>query len=470
MQMDLPNPTLASPAVSCRDLHKTFVRRTVAGGYTTFKTQLVQWLQPRKYKEQLARQRVNVLKGISFEIMPGETVGIIGQNGAGKSTLLKLLTGIYKPTEGSITHHGRISALLELGAGFHPEFSGRENIYMNGMILGFTRKELRLREAEIIRFAEMEEFIDSPVRTYSSGMYMRLAFAIAVHVDPDILIIDEILAVGDEHFQHKSRARLDAFKTENKAIILVTHSLGVVEQWCTRAIWLEDGHVREDGDPRWVVSQYRQHVAEKEATQRLADQTVPQPILEAPLPDPVVEAIEDALPATHPVQPEAAPVVSKKRWGNRRATIDRVRVLDAAQRERYVFKSGEALAIEIAYTCTEPIDKGVIGIGFIDPTGHTLFGTNTKIERVTLPTMTGKGVAVCSLTSCPLAAHYVRLDVALQDENGVDFDYWTDVVRLDFNAQPEQAGALHLDVTWSLSGGLGEVLTAVRHEQRANRK
>lgn len=255
----------SKPAIIVDDLYKSFDRLTVRGGYTTFKTQLVQLFRRGRYKEQLQKQRLEVLRGLSFEIRRGETVGIIGDNGAGKSTLLKLFTGIYKPTTGRVEHNGRVSALLELGAGFHPEFSGRENIYMNGMILGLSRKELRAKEAGIIAFSELEEFIDAPVRTYSSGMYMRLAFAIAVNVDPEILIIDEILAVGDEHFQRKSQARLDQFKTEDTAIVLVTHGLGVVENWCTRAIWLDGGRVAADGDPREVVRRYREATRAKEA-------------------------------------------------------------------------------------------------------------------------------------------------------------------------------------------------------------
>ncbi len=251
------NTTLA---ISAKDVHKSFDRRFIRGGYTTLKTQLVQWLRPSTYKEELQRQRLHVLKGISFDVRPGETVGIIGRNGAGKSTLLKLLTGIYKPTSGSIERKGRMAALLELGAGFHPEFSGRENIYMNGMILGLSKKEIRDREAEIIRFSEIEEFIDAPVRTYSSGMYMRLAFSVAVNVKPDVLIIDEVLSVGDEHFAHKSKAKLDEFKQKDVAIILVTHDLATVETWCTRAIWLNDGKIGLDGDPVQVVAAYREAV------------------------------------------------------------------------------------------------------------------------------------------------------------------------------------------------------------------
>ncbi len=255
------------PAILVDRVSKSFDRRVVRGGYTTFKTQLVQLFRRGTYVEKIQKQRLEVLRDLSFEIRRGETVGIIGDNGAGKSTLLKLFTGIYRPTTGRVEHHGRISALLELGAGFHPEFSGRENIYMNGMILGLSRREVQAKEASIIAFSELEEFIDAPVRTYSSGMYMRLAFAIAVHVEPEILIIDEILAVGDEHFQRKSYAKINEFKTRHTAIVLVTHSLNIVEEWCTRALWIDRGRIAADGDPREVVARYRAATRAKEAAQ-----------------------------------------------------------------------------------------------------------------------------------------------------------------------------------------------------------
>lgn len=254
--------------LSVQNVHKSFNRRLVsAGAYTTFKTQLVQWLKGSKegYQEALRRQNRDVLRGISFDVGRGETLGIIGENGAGKSTLLKLLTGIYKPTRGVVSKKGRISALLELGAGFHPEFSGRENIYMNGLILGLEKKTIREKEQEIIEFSELAEFIDAPVRTYSSGMYMRLAFSIAVNVNPDILLIDEILAVGDEHFRHKSAAKIRSFQNGEIAIVLVSHDLGNIRQWCSRAIWIDEGRIAAEGEPGFVVDRYLECVRLKEA-------------------------------------------------------------------------------------------------------------------------------------------------------------------------------------------------------------
>lgn len=203
----------------------------------------------------------HVLKDINLDIRKGETVALIGTNGSGKSTLLKLMTKIIFPNQGSITTNGKLTSLLELGAGFHEDFTGRENIYFNASIFGLTRAEIDARIQEIIDFSELGEFIDTPIRTYSSGMYMRLAFSVAINVDADILLIDEILAVGDQHFQDKCYAKLEQLRDSGKTIVIVTHSLGVVKELCHRAIWIYKGEVRLDGDPHYVIDQYLKQVA-----------------------------------------------------------------------------------------------------------------------------------------------------------------------------------------------------------------
>ena len=197
-----------------------------------------------------------VLKGINIDIKKGEAVGLIGKNGCGKSTTLKLISRIMYPTEGTIEVTGRVSSLLELGAGFHPDMSGRENIYTNASIFGLTRKEINERIDDIIAFSELEEFIDNPVRTYSSGMYMRLAFSVAINVDADILLIDEILAVGDVSFQTKCFEKLKSIKSSGTTIVIVSHSPGQIEQICDRAIWIEDGIIKENGIPKFVGEHY----------------------------------------------------------------------------------------------------------------------------------------------------------------------------------------------------------------------
>lgn len=202
-----------------------------------------------------------VLKDININIKKGETVALIGTNGSGKSTLLKLMTQIIFPNKGTIELDGKVTSLLELGAGFHPDFTGRENIYFNASIFGLNRKEIDNRIQDIINFSELGEFIDSPIRTYSSGMYMRLAFSVAINVDADILLIDEILAVGDQHFQDKCYAKLEELRDSGKTIVIVTHSLGVVKELCHRAIWIYKGEFRLDGDPTYVIDEYLKQVA-----------------------------------------------------------------------------------------------------------------------------------------------------------------------------------------------------------------
>ena len=197
-----------------------------------------------------------VLKDINLEIKNGETVALIGTNGSGKSTLLKLMTKIYYPTKGQVRTYGKLTSLLELGVGFHPDFSGRENIYFNASIFGLSKSDIDKRIDDIIKFSELEEYIENPVRTYSSGMYMRLAFSIAINVDADILLIDEILAVGDQHFQDKCFEKLMELKNSDKTIVMVSHSLESVKKLCNRAIWLYDGEVRMDGDAKEVIDKY----------------------------------------------------------------------------------------------------------------------------------------------------------------------------------------------------------------------
>ena len=223
--------------------------------------------KPNTMKERLVRGFKNknevhtVLKNVNLEIKKGETVALIGVNGSGKSTLLKLMTKIIFPNKGTVETQGKLTSLLELGAGFHPDFTGRENIFFNAAIFGLTKKEIEDRLDTIIEFSELGEFIDSPIRTYSSGMYMRLAFAVAINVDADILLIDEILAVGDQHFQDKCIAKMKELKNEGKTMVFVTHSMATVKQFCNRAVWLCNGEIKMDGDPEKVTEQYLKETA-----------------------------------------------------------------------------------------------------------------------------------------------------------------------------------------------------------------
>ena len=234
-------------AIECKNVYKYFKLNTDKP--FTLKERLIHSNKNKKDKRL-------VLKNIDLTIKPGESVALIGTNGSGKSTLLKLMTKIIYPSKGKIITNGKLTSLLELGAGFHPDFTGRENIYFNASIFGLTRKEIDARIKDIIEFSELKEFIDTPVRTYSSGMYMRLAFSVAINVDADILLIDEILAVGDQHFQEKCFAKLEELKNSDKTIVIVSHSLDAVKKLCNRAVWIYEGDVRMDGNPEKVIEEY----------------------------------------------------------------------------------------------------------------------------------------------------------------------------------------------------------------------
>ncbi len=235
-------------AIIVEDVHKTF--NVYLDKANTIKEKLL-FLFTRNRKE-----KREVLKGINLKIKKGESVALIGVNGGGKSTLLKLMTKIIYPNKGKITINGKLTSLLELGAGFHPDFSGRENIYFNASIFGLTRKEIDERLEDIIEFSELKDYIDNPVRTYSSGMFMRLAFSVAINVNADILLIDEILSVGDQHFQEKCFEKMKELTKQGKTMVFVTHSMDSVKQLCDRAVWLHEGKIRADGKSSEVVDQY----------------------------------------------------------------------------------------------------------------------------------------------------------------------------------------------------------------------
>lgn len=240
-------------AIEVKDVQKSF--KVYRDKPTTLGERLIFWKR-NKFENR------PILKGISFTVDKGEAVGLIGSNGCGKSTTLKLLTKIIYPTSGEIIINGKVSALIELGAGFHPDMSGRENIYINASIFGLTRKEIDSKLGTIIEFSGLEDFIDNPVRTYSSGMYMRLAFAVAINVEADILFIDEILSVGDAAFQEKCFKKLFEIKEKGTTIIIVSHSLGQIEQICNRSIWIKNGRIEMDGTPKEVHKKYLNYMKE----------------------------------------------------------------------------------------------------------------------------------------------------------------------------------------------------------------
>ena len=361
------------------------------------------------------------LREVSLEIPQGKTMGIIGANGSGKSTLLKLVAGILKPTSGVIRVLGRLSTLIELGAGFHPEFTGRENVWINGILLGLSRQEVRERFDEIVRFAGLEAFIDNPVKTYSSGMYMRLGFAIATAVDPDVLLIDEVLAVGDEAFQHKCIGKIQEFKARGRTICFVSHDLGAVEQLCDETLWLADGQVSAIGRTHEVIQQYRTRVAQEEAT---------------------------ALRALH--ERASASQEPQMRWGGGEVTITSVVLKDSLGQERYLFESGEPLQIVLSYQVHSPVGDSVFGIGIFRKDGLSVYGTNTAIDDLVLPPLKGAGQVTVLLERVDLIEGEYLLDVAVHARDGHPYDYRSRALTFAIRSKMRDTGVARLPHRWIL--------------------
>ena len=263
-----------SPAIRVHDVTKLYRRYGRKRSVGTLKSALVSGVGTRALAPDDA---IPALSGVTFAVTPGESVGVIGANGSGKSTLLKLLSGILRPTSGKCRVRGRLAALLELGAGFHPEISGRENIQITGLLLGLSRREIAERFDAIVRFAEIEDFLEAPVKTYSSGMAVRLGFSIAAHSDPDVLLVDEVLAVGDEAFARRCLEKFSEFERAGKTLLFVSHDLSLVAERCRRALWLDAGKLVADGPAPETVARYREPVAEREGRKRLARPATPEP-------------------------------------------------------------------------------------------------------------------------------------------------------------------------------------------------
>ena len=411
------------------------------------------------------REILRAVDGVSLRIPRGAAFGIVGRNGSGKSTLLKLMAGITRPTAGSVKVHGRVSALIELGAGFHPEISGRENVFINGVMLGLTRREIARRFDEIVEFAEMEDFIDAPVRTYSSGMYMRLGFAVAVHVDADVLLVDEVLAVGDERFSLKCLDKFAEYKRRGKTTVLVTHGLDVVERFCDEALWLDAGRVRTSGDPRRVLHAYRGDVeteeehelaaADEKARQTVdaasgagadreepADAPAPAEPAEAPAEPPPEDETED--------EPEDMFQAAAGRWGDGPVRIDDVR-LEGESGAAHLFQSGARLAIRMRVTAPEEVTDFVFGISIFNAAGVCCYGTNTDIERYRPVALSGAGEVVFVIDSLDLVEGTYKLDVAAHRRDGVQYDYHRLLYTFRVKSQTRDAGIYRPVHSWTFT-------------------
>ncbi|MEY4668422.1 MAG: Teichoic acid export ATP-binding protein TagH [Pseudomonadota bacterium] len=420
--------------VDIRHLSKVFKRRTRAvNGYTTFKQALLARLRRRRTVVGSTEESVTVgIKDLTIRIPRGASIGLIGRNGSGKSTFLKLITGIYKPTSGVVNVKGRIAALIELGAGFHPDFTGRENLVLAGIMHGLTREEINARFDDIVRFAELEHVIDDPVRTYSSGMFMRLGFSIAIHTDPDILLVDEVLAVGDAGFVAKCKDRIAELRRAGKTLILVTHDLDAVERWCDEAIWLHRGEVKDRGNPRRVIDAYRHHIEKQEEGALLQEDAV-----ESSSSSNDGGAVETCKPA---------------RWGSREVEITQVSLVGGDGVEKRVLHPEDPARVRMSYRVHGAVDELVFGVGITRVDGLSVFGTNTDIDRVKLPAMGATGVVECVIPRIGLIEGSYTFDVAVHRTDGYPYDYHKDAVHFSVRSDKREVGVSSLTRAWVIDG------------------
>lgn len=328
-----------------------------------------------------------VLKNVNFDITKGESVAFVGPNGTGKSTSLKLISGILFPNTGMIEVNGRIGALLELGAGFHIDLTGRENIYLNGSVLGLSRSQIEKRMDTIIEFSELEKFIDIPVKHYSSGMFMRLGFSIAVHTDPDILLVDEVLAVGDATFQRKCMERIGQLKQQGVTILLVSHDIKSVRQVCDRVIWMEKGKILADGDTESVIQKYLWHAFSSGQEVGKSD--------------------------------------NQNRWGSGEVEITGVVFLDANGQPQTNFYSGQPFTIQINYRTSQKIEKPVFGMAIHRSDGTHITGPNTKFSGLQIDAIQGEGSVTYRVEKMPLLEGVYYVSVAVHD--------WEDMKMYDYH-------------------------------------
>ena len=364
------------------------------------------------FKQRNSYTKHEVLKNVTLEIEKGEVVGLVGHNGCGKSTLLKLMTKIIYPDKGKIEINGKISSLLELGAGFHPDMTGRENIYTNASIFGLTKKEIDARLDDIIEFSELEEFIDSPVRTYSSGMYMRLAFSVAINVDADILLIDEILAVGDARFQAKCFNKMLELKKNGITIVIVSHDLGSIERLCNKAVWIDKGTIKEIGNPHDISARYLEKIMSKNEIENKTK-------------------------------------VLKKddnRTGNGDIQIISVRIVDNNNEERASFKTNEDIKILVNYEKNNKnLEESVVGFGIFRYDGINCYGTNTYIDNFQKIKLRDSGIIEIELTNLKLLDGEYYIDIAFHDEYGTPYDYIRKVKKIKMYSNIKETGIFRID-------------------------
>ena len=375
--------------------------------------ELLLFKKRRRYEER------QVLKDISFSIRKGEAVGLIGHNGCGKSTTLKLLTRIMYPNSGKVVSRGRVSSLIELGAGFHPDMSGRENIYINASIFGLTKREIDARLDDIITFSELEDYIDNPVRTYSSGMYMRLAFSVAINVDAEILLIDEILAVGDANFQTKCYERLMDLKANGVTIVIVTHDMGATRRICDRAIWIHDGLVAADGKTNAVVDEYLAYMSGERKSRHNKEAENDQ---------------DDGF--------------SGQRYGNGKVKIVSVDMINSNGETTDFLMAEEPFSLEYHYKVNEPVDEMIVGMGIFTRDGKWIFGTNTSMCGTRVKIDKPEGIVTMECEPLHLLTGDYTLQVSVIGMDSTPFDYIQEYKVFHVDSTKNAAGIMFYNVKW----------------------
>jgi ABC-type polysaccharide/polyol phosphate transport system ATPase subunit len=433
-------------AIDARHVTKIYRRYSRRRQFATLKSAL---LSGTMLSDLRPDETFEALNDVSFTVDAGRTFGIIGRNGSGKSTMLKCVAGITKPTSGTVQVEGRISALIELGAGFHPEISGRENVFINGIMLGLSKREIGRRFDEIVQFAELERFIDAPVKTYSSGMYMRLGFAVAIHVDPDVLLVDEVLAVGDEGFTHKCLDKFGEFRRRGKTILIVTHSLGLVERFCDEALWLDAGRARAQGDPKRVIDAYLIDVERSESGQLAESDRRAKAEAEAP------PAHDDQPRPDHPVDTAEGPQdmfrATEGRWGSRDVEITEVQLVGPDGRPDRIFRSGDPLEVRLHVHAPRPTADFVFGVGLFNADGVCIYGTNTDLEEFVPDRLDGDGVVTFAVDSLDLVEGTYKLDVAVHKRDGVPYDYHRSLYSFRVKSRVKDVGIYRPRHRWDFS-------------------
>ena len=411
------------------------------------------------------------LKEISFSVAPGRSLGIVGHNGSGKSTLLKLLTGILQPTRGAVAMKGRVGALIEVGAGFHPDLSGRENIYLNGSILGLSRKEIDRKFDDIVSFAGLEQFIDTPVKRYSSGMYMRLGFAVAAHTDPDILLIDEVLAVGDTFFQRKCLRHLEDFVRRGGAVVFVSHAMSQVAELCETCLWLDHGELKYHGPTQEVIHQYMDLVREREEAELRRNHPEEWAMREAERQRQEEEAralraIEEMRGAdADKADLEAAAHEALWRDDPARGRFAGIVLRDTLGRIKTIFDIGETVRAEISYRFGRPLPAPVFCLEIYREDETYIFATNSLLHKMDARNLPPEGVIYMEIPNLSLNAGTYRVDLTLFPD-GHDPEFYLkhrpeDKIKgaIEFAVHPGPYGgygAAYIPVRWSVGQFVGQ--------------